>query len=447
MRLLLISPSWTNDAWNGGKTLIPPLSLPMLAALTPPGHDIRLVDEHVEAVDPKAQADLVGLSFMTAAAPRAYELADGYRRRGVPVVIGGMHASALPAEAGAHADAVVVGEAEGQWQQLIADFERGSLQSLYQAPARPELDGLPVPRRDLLRPGAYLTPNIVQTARGCPHACTFCSVSPVFGRKYRFRPVPEVVDELRSLSSRSVGFVDDNIVASPGRARELFEAITPLGLQWVGQGDLSMADDPELLDLMRRSGCAAMFVGIESVSRESLAVSKKRPNLGIDTAEAVSKIHRAGIDIVGSFVLGLDPDTLASCRETVRFAERAKLGAAQFAVLTPFPGTPVHDQLKAEGRITTFDWALYTMGNVVYKPANMTAEELAAERAYAYKRFYSAGSIARRMLVWRRGKPKIALRLALNLSYRRLHRGGTIMNRVPYDGGVREPLARPVAGG
>lgn len=431
MRLLVVSPSWMPAFWNGGKTLMPPMSLPVLASLTPPGVEIHLVDENVEPVDLAEAADLVAISCMTASAPRGYEIADHFRARGVPVVMGGMHPSALPQEAAEHADAVVVGEAERQWPQVFADFAAGRPRQFYRPDQRPQLDDLPIPRRDLLRTEGYLTVNVVQTARGCPHACSFCSVSPTFGRRYRFRPIPEVVEEIRSLRSRWVGFLDDNIVASPGRARELFEALLPLKLHWVGQGDLAMAKDEELLQLMARSGCIAMFVGLESLSADSLAAANKRPNLAVDYERAVATIHRHGIDIIGSFVLGLDPDRPSVFRETVAFAERVKLSAAQFAVLTPFPGTALYDQLKREQRITDWDWSRYTMSHVVYRPRNMTAAELRQGRLYTYRRFYSRRSILRRMLVWRGGLSRAALYMIVNRSYRRLHRGGRIAHTIP----------------
>ena len=436
----MISPSWLPEFWNGGKVLAPPMCLPVLASLTPPGVKIHLVDENVETVNLAEPADLVAISCMTASAPRGYEIADHFRARGVPVVMGGMHPSALPQEAAEHADAVVIGEAENQWPRVFADFAAGRPQQLYRTEKRPQLKDLPLPRRDLLCTHRYLTVNLVQTARGCPHACDFCSVSPIFGRRYRFRPIPEVIEEIRSLGSRWVGFPDDNIVASPTRARELFEALLPLDLRWVGQGDLSMARDQELLKLMARSGCLAMFIGLESLSQDSLAAVNKRPNLGLDYERAVAAIHRQGIDIIGSFVFGLDADQPGVFRQTVAFAERVKLGVAQFPVLTPFPGTPVYDELNQEGRITSFDWSLYTMGNVVYQPRNMTAAELLEGHRYAYRRFYSLPSIARRTLVRRAGRSKWLLRTSVNLSYRHRLRGGKIADNIP---GERTTMPAP----
>lgn len=438
----MISPSWFPTYWNGGKVLAPPMCLPVLASLTPPGVKIHLVDENVETVNLAEPADLVAISCMTASAPRGYEIADHFRARGVPVVMGGMHPSALPQETAEHADAVVIGEAENQWPRVFADFAAGRPQQFYRTAQRPELKDLPIPRRDLLCTHRYLSVNLVQTARGCPHACNFCSVSPMFGRRYRFRPIPEVIEEIRSLGSRLVGFPDDNIVASPTRAKELFEALLPLDLRWVGQGDLSMAKDQELLKLMARSGCMAMFVGLESISPDSLAAANKRPNIGLDYQRAVAAIHRQGIDIIGSFIFGLDPDQPGVFRQTVDFAERVKLSAAQFSVLTPFPGTPLYDQLKKEGRITSFDWSLYNMRNVVYQPRNMTAAELLQGRRDAYRRLYSLPSILRRMLVRRAGRSKWLPRMALNLSYRRLLRGGKIVEGIPGERAT-VPMPRP----
>ena len=416
------------------------MCLPVLASLTPPGVKIHLVDENVETVNLAEPADLVAISCMTASAPRGYEIADHFRARGVPVVMGGMHPSVLPQEAAEHADAVVIGEAENQWPRVLADFAAGRAQQFYRAEERPQLEDLPIPRRDLLRTDRYLTVNLVQTARGCPHACDFCSVSPMFGRRYRFRPIPEVIEEIRSLGSHTVGFPDDNIVASPRRAKELFEALLPLDLRWVGQGDLSMAKDEELLKLMARSGCMAMFIGLESLSQDSLAAANKRANIGVDYEQAIAAIHRHGIDIIGSFVFGLDPDQPDVFRETVGFVERVKLGMAQFPVLTPFPGTPLYDRLNEEGRITSFDWSLYNMGNVVYRPRNMTAAELLQGRLYAYRRFYSLPSILRRMLVRRPGKSNWLLRTVVNLSYRRRLRGGKIADSLP---GERATVSAP----
>jgi len=334
----------------------------------------------------------------------------------------------LPDEAAAYADAVVVGEAEPVWREVLADLTANRLRPRYQSDGYADLAGLPRPRRELLQVDRYLTTNIVQTARGCPNACAFCTVSTVSGRQYRFRPVPEVVEEVRSLPGGWVGFVDDNIAGHARRAKELFEALIRLRIRWIGQTDLTMAKDPELLSLAARSGCQAMFVGLESLSQENLRATHKVPNLGTDMGAAIRTIHKAGIEIIGSFVLGLDGDDRGVFARTVEFAERHKLVAAQFAVLTPFPGTAMREQFEREERIVDHDWSHYTMSNVVFRPQHMTDLELRAGQKYVYGRFYSIPSILKRSFTVRR---KFLARLLVNFSYRGIHRGNGMHHRLP----------------
>ena len=407
--------------------LAPPLALPLLAGLTPPEIDVCLIDENVEKADFEADADWVAISCMTASAPRAYEIADAFRRRGIPVVIGGIHPTVLPDEAAMHADAVVVGEAEPVWQMILDDLAANTLKPRYENFGRANMDGLPLPRRDLLRGDRYLTLNNVQTARGCPNGCSFCSVTAISGSRYRFRPIPEVVEEVKSLRGW-IGFVDDNIVGYPRRAKELFEALIPLKIKWVGQGDLSIAKDPELMKLAVKSGCQALFVGLESVTPENLTATSKRPNIGLDMSEAIRKIHKAGIEIIGSFVLGLDGDDKDVFRRTAEFAKRHKLVAAQFSVLTPFPGTVSRCELEDEGRVTDSDWSRYTMSNVSFKPKNMTAQELYDGQKATYRSFYSFQSIIMRSLTLR---GKLMARLLVNLSYRYIGRGKALCKGLP----------------
>jgi radical SAM superfamily enzyme YgiQ (UPF0313 family) len=394
-----------------------------LAGLTPSkDYEVHLVDENVDIVDTNTPADIVAITSTTASAPRAKKIADAFRMKGVPVVMGGIHATVLPDEVAEYADAVVIGEAEPVWEEVLADAARGSLKPRYQQTELSDLIGLPIPRRGLLSSGRYLCPNTVQTARGCPHACTFCSVSTVAGRGYRFRPIPDVIEEMRGLHGW-VGLIDDNIAGKPSRAKELFEAMIPLKLRWVGQADLNMAKDPELMKLAVRSGCHALFMGIESVSQKNLEATHKGPNIGLNMSEAIRKIHRAGIGIIGSFVLGLDEDDPSVFAKTLRFAIDNKLVAAQFSVLTPFPGTEMHRQLEAEGRILSKDWTKYTMSSVVYQPKHMSPKELAEGRERVLREFYSISSIMARNMTCRRLLP----RLALNWGYR--HRNGTAQAR------------------
>jgi radical SAM superfamily enzyme YgiQ (UPF0313 family) len=341
----------------------------------------------------------------------------------------------MPDEAGLHADAVVIGEAEPVWHRILEDLRGSRLKPRYESAERADLRGMPIPRRDLLKGERYLTINVVQTARGCPNGCSFCSVSTVFGKRYRFRPIPEVIEEVRALRGW-VGFVDDNIVGHPRRAKELFEALIPLKIRWVGQGDLSMADDPELMRLAVRSGCQAMFVGLESLSPENLRATSKRPNIGLDMSQAIHKIHRAGIEIIGSFVLGLDGDDKSVFKRTAEFAKAHKLVAAQFSVLTPFPGTVSRRELEEQDRIADHEWSHYTMSNVVFKPKHMTAQELHDGQRATYRDFYSIQSILRRTLTMR---GKYLARFAVNLSYRFIGRGKKMSSWLPKHRTVTAP--------
>ena len=407
--------------------LVPPLSLPLLAGLTPRDVEVRLIDENVERTDVNAAADWVAITCMTASAPRAYEIADAFRQRSIPVVMGGIHPTVMPDEASAHADAVIVGEAEPVWQEILQDLAGNRLKSRYENFGLADLEGMPLPRRNLLRGERYISINVVQTARGCPNGCSFCSVSSVFGKHYRFRPIPEVIEEIRSLRGW-IGFVDDNIVGHARRAKELFEALIPLKIRWVGQGDLSMARDPELMALAARSGCQAMYIGLESLSPENLLATSKRPNIGLDMSQAIHKIHKAGIEIIGSFVLGLDGDDKSVFERTAEFAKAHKLVAAQFSVLTPYPGTVVRQELEQEGRITDHDWSDYTMSNVVFTPRHMTAQELQEGQKATYRSFYSIPSIIARALTVRR---KFLLRFLVNMSYRYITRGKGLCKGLP----------------
>ena len=398
--LLLIAPSQK----TGSRALFPPLALGVLAALTPDDWDISLVDEAVQPLDLEAilrrgRVDLAGITVMTPLAPRAYELADALRARGVPVVLGGIHPSALPREAARHADAVVVGEAEGVWRQVLADARKRRLGRFYQSRSRPSLEGLSIARRDLFRPGAYLTLATVQTSRGCPFSCDFCSVTRFFGRTYRCRPVADVVREIETLGQKIIFFVDDNIFGAPGRARELFQRLIPLRLTWVGQSSINIARNPELLRLAARSGCRGLFVGLESLISDNLRdMGKSLLNRVTDYREAISRIQGHGIGVEGAFIFGFDKDDPGIFARTVEFAKRVRLAAAQFGILTPFPGTPLRDRLEREKRITVRDWGRHTISNVVYKPARLSAEALQEGFEWAYRAFYSYSSILGRLL-------------------------------------------------
>lgn len=417
--LRLIAPSWAHAlGHNIGRSLFPPLSLAVLAGLTPPDWDVSIVDESVERINFDQPADLVGVTAMTAVAPRAYQIAAEYRKRGVPVVLGGIHPTALPAEAAANADSVVIGEAEPVWGQVLADALKGKLQRFYTAAQRPLLDGLPLPRRELFRPDRYLTMNTVQTSRGCPFSCSFCSVTRFFGCTYRMRPIADVCREIETLKDRVVLFVDDNIVGNVRRAKDLFRALIPYGLKWMGQSSINIASDLELLGLAAKSGCIGLFIGFESLVADNLASIGKRINRVEQYREAIARIHAHGIGIEGAFIFGFDEDRPSVFQRTVEFAQRARLAAAQFGILTPFPGTPLREQLEGERRITDRNWAKYTISHVVFRPAAMSAEALQSGFNWAYREFYSYSSIISRLVLGL--KRNLRLFLPINISFRRI---------------------------
>jgi len=403
MDVTLIVPRWSaNSLWGKVVFRFPYLALTTLAALTPGDVRVRLIDENVEEIDWKATADLVGISLMTPLAPRGYGIADAYRKRGVPVVLGGIHPSMMPEEASAHADAVVVGEAEGLWPRVVEDVRQGELQPLYRSEDHSPLTNLPLPRRELLKRKAYFFVNTVQTTRGCPFDCEFCSVTQFYGHTYRLRPVEEVEREVRNLEGRFVFFVDDNIAGDKAYAKALFRRLIPYRLKWASQASITIARDQELLRLARQSGCMGLFIGFESLSQKTLKEMGKTFNRVQSYRDMIKRIHSHGIGIQGSFIFGNDGDTPSVFAEVVRFTEQTRLDAVLFSILTPFPGTRLYRKMKAEGRILTDDWARYDMNHVVFRPRGISVEELQQGFNWAYSRLYSWPSIAKRLLGVRR---------------------------------------------
>ena len=358
----------------------PPLALPMVAALTPEDVKVIIVDEKVEPIDFEENVDLVGISVMTPFAPRAYEIADIYRKRGIKTVLGGIHPTALPEEAIEHADAVVIGEAENVWGNLIEDFKKNRLKRFYHSDQLISMKGLPLPRINLLNKDAYSTINCVQTTRGCPHNCEFCSVTAFFGRRYRQRPIKEVITEIKRLKKGYIVFVDDNIMGDKKYARELFKALRLLNIEWNSYCTLSLAKDDELLKLAQESGCDAMYIGFESLSQENVDSIGKSFNRVEEYEEAVKRIQDHGIEIMASFIFGLDHDDETVFEKTINFIKKNKIKKPVFSILTPYPGTKLYQRLEQENRIIDRDWSKYDFGHVVIKPKLMSPETL--QRGY-----------------------------------------------------------------
>jgi len=405
MKVLLVVPGWPKGRlWGELGFKFPSLSLAALAAATPLEWEVALADENLEPIDLDARVDLVGITAMTPQAPRAYAIAGAFRQRGVPVVMGGFHASSLPQEALLHADSVVVGEGEQVWPQLLTDFLTGRLKRVYQAPTLLEMAAVPQPRRHLFDRKPYLLTNAIQAGRGCPHQCEFCSVTSFYGSSYRERPLPQVMDELENMRGAGsfVFFVDDNLTANRRFALELFRGMRGLGMKWLSHAPIGLGNDRELLKAAGDSGCVGLFVGFESLSQQTLAAVGKRTNRVDEYLGHARAFRDHGIGILGSFVLGCDGDTPAGFEALLRFCERARLEAAIFPILTPFPGTRVRERLELEGRITCNDWVNYDMGHVNFVPRGMTAEELQAGHDWLSSSFYSIPSMYKRIFKFHR---------------------------------------------
>lgn len=404
MKLKLIAPA-RQEAIRGsqmGRSLAPPLNLAIVASLTPPHWEVSLADENIDPIDFEERVDMVGITAVTNTAPRAYEIADTFRAKGTTVVLGGIHPSLLPEEAGQHAEAVVMGEAEGTWPTLVQDLENGRLQKTYHNRERPSLAGFPWPRRDLFAKKGYILRSTIPTTRGCPFACTFCTVTSFFGKTYRFRPLDEVLLEIRSFdNNKLIFFVDDNIMGNPQRAKELFRRLIPYNIRWIGQGSITMAGDSELLRLAAASGCKGIFVGIESLSPASLASVGKKFNRAEDYEQAIKRIHSYGIAIAGSFIFGFDHDDEGVFERTVEFVKRNKIETPQYGILTPFPGTVLYEDMAQQGRITTRDWAKYRLDNVVFEPKLMSAGRLKEGHDWAWKESFTLPSIWHRVGIFR----------------------------------------------
>jgi len=421
LRIALISPKGPLYRHRGGiwkKSLrYQPLTLTTLAALIPPDlpHEVALFDEGITDVPLDLDVDLVGLTVITGNAPRAYELADHFRQRGITVVLGGPHVTLIPDDAAPHADAIVVGYAEDSWPQLLRDVRAGALAPRYTQAAGLDLAGRPFARRDLLPSRHFLTNNVFEATRGCVHPCEFCVVPTAWGRKPYQKPVDEVVADIRQHGARKLIFIDLNLIADRQYAVRLFTALIPLRLQWYGLSTVLLADDDELLSLAQQSGCTGLLMGLESLSAANLKGNRKGFNSPEKFARVVERLHAHGIALQGCFVFGLDDDHPDVFLETAEFAVQAQIDLPRFAVVTPFPNTPLYKRLDAEGRILTRNWELYDAQHVVFQPRHMTVQELERGVEAAWKHAYSYRSIWRRI---RTSPAPWPVRLGTNLGYR-----------------------------
>jgi radical SAM superfamily enzyme YgiQ (UPF0313 family) len=380
------------------RALYSPLAglLAVAAAIPRDQYEVVLTDENIETIDFDLQADLVGISAMTSYVNRGYEIADQFRAKGVPVAMGGVHPSFMPREALKHADAVVIGEVELVMDKLLDDLRQGSMKGTYKSHKLHPMEGMAMPRYDLLKKHRYVNKTFVQTSRGCHQGCTFCAEPLMNGLKFRYRPVDEVIEEMENCGSRTISINDADFFGTPERPKEVMRALKGRGFQWQAGVTSKLAQDDRMLELAAASGCTMLSIGFESISRSTLQSVHKHVNRPETFAALVEKVHSYGIMVFGLFMFGFDGDDTSVFDNTVDFNINAGFDACAFSALTPYPGTLTWYEMKRENRIVSFDWTMYDQGHVVYLPAQMAPDELRIGLDHAYRKFYSIPSIASR---------------------------------------------------
>jgi len=383
------------------RALYSPLAGLLAVAATIPRdrYEVVLTDENIESIDFDLKADLVGISAMTAYVNRGYEIADAFRARGVPVVMGGVHPSFMPQEALKHADAVVIGEAELVIPKLLDDLEQGQMRGPYRADRLHPMVGVSMPRYDLLKKHRYVNRTFVQTSRGCHQGCTFCAEPLMNGLKFRYRPVDEVIHEIENCGSRIISINDADFFGTAERPKELMRAMIGRGVQWQAGVTSKLAQDDRMLELAAKSGCTLLSIGFESITRSTLTSVHKHVNRPETFASLVEKVHSYGIMVFGLFMFGFDGDDPSVFETTSRFNIDADYDACAYSVLTPYPGTLTWYEMKKADRIVSYDWTKYDQANVVFRPAQMTGDQLRLGQTAAYERFYSVPSMLRRFPV------------------------------------------------
>jgi radical SAM superfamily enzyme YgiQ (UPF0313 family) len=400
MKVKMILPALTeakSPFWRPIKySLFPPLGLAVLAAYLDPDDEVQVQDEHVEALALEDEPDLAVIEVYITSAHRSYALADHYRRKGAHVCLGGLHVTALPAEAAAHADSIFLGPGEDTWPEFLRDFRNGRPAKVYSSRFR-TLAGQPFPRRDVFRRSLYLVPNSIVVSRGCPHRCDFCYKESFFrgGRSFYTQTVDRALAEIESLSGRHLFFLDDNLLADPAFAEPLFDGMRGMGRVWQAAGTVQGILHPGLVEKAAAAGLRSLFVGFETLDPENLLAQHKLHNLNRDYSAAIRRLHELGVMVNASFIFGLDGDGPDVFDRTVEWAVDRGLETATFHILTPYPGTALYERMERAGRILTSDWDLYDTRHAVFRPARLSPGELEAGYRRAYREFYRWGSIAR----------------------------------------------------
>ena len=404
----------------------PVITLPLVASLTPKGHQVEIVNENYDPIDFDSEVDLVGITCYTMTAPRAYEIADEFRSRGKKVVLGGYHPSALPDEAKLHADSVVIGEAELSWPEVVNDAAKGKLKPFYQSDQEFDMALTPLMRRDLIRHNPIL--GALHTTRGCPNRCEFCAITSFYRHGMKQRPVAKVIEEIEHMPNKLFVFHDPSMTVNPKYSRELFREMIKARVHkgWVANGNANVLGtiDEEFLNLARQSGGIEWFIGFESVSQAALDGIKKTSNKVRDFKRLIKRLHDHGMTVQGGIIFGFDEDTPDIFDTTIETVNDWELDVLEVNILTPYPGTPIFTRFEKEGRILTRDWERYNQVDVVFKPKHMSEQELHDGARKLAKEFYSIPRVIKRItkMVTTTRKVSSIIPAGTNISFRRYYK-------------------------
>ncbi|MBQ4077862.1 radical SAM protein [bacterium] len=402
MKIVFISPAGAMHRYNGsfGKALhYAPMTMPTLAALIPPelNAEIKFYDETVEKIPLDIEADIICMTAITGTASRAYTYGDYFRKRGITVFLGGVHPSLCPDEARNHCDVLFRGLGDYTFPQALRDYKNGCLKSEYTDYENTSIAGRPLPRRDILKKNSYVTYNTMEIIRGCPHHCSFCAYPAAFGRNIIYRPIDDVINEMKTLKGDEVLFPDVNLISNIDYAKRLFTAMIPLKKKWFGLTTSAVVLDKELMSLLKKSGCRGLLIGFESINQKAQTFVNKGVNKTENYELLMKQLHDIGVTVNGCFAFGGDEDDKDVFEKTVEAVQKLKIDLPRYSIITPFPGTPFYNDLKAQNRIIETENAMYDVEHVCFQPKNMTVDELYQGIDWAWKETYKIGNIVERL--------------------------------------------------
>ena len=420
MKIVFISPAGAMHRYNGsfGKALhYAPMTVPTLAALIPQelNAEVKFYDETVEKVPLDIEADIICMTAITGTASRAYAYGDYFRKKGITVFLGGVHPSLCPDEAKEHCDVLFTGLGDYTFPQALLDYKNGCLKEHYSDYTSTSLENRPLPRRDLLKKNSYITYNTMEAVRGCPHHCSFCAYPAAFGRNILYRPINELIAEMRTLKGKEVLFPDVNLISDIDYAKKLFSAMIPLKKHWYGLTTSAVVLDKELMNILEKSGCKGLLIGFESINQESQAFVNKKVNKTANYKTLMQQLHDIGVIVNGCFAFGGDEDKKDVFERTVEAVQELKIDLPRYSIITPFPGTPFYKDLMEQNRIIEFENAMYDVEHVCFQPKNMTVDELYNGIDWAWRETYKFKNIIHRLGFHFDGQDWI--RYATNLAY------------------------------